>query len=92
MDSLTPAQFAEWQAYLDGIGETDDQLNAATTTSLVVNELRHLRYTVAALVSKDAKPDKAIKPEDLLRRWRKEAAVKKRQSASEIHALLKSYG
>lgn len=94
LGELTPNQFQEWQAYLDGIAETDDQLNMATMTALIVNELRHLRYTVASFMTKDAKPDKPLHPKDLLRKWRPNEGKQKAKvmSAAELLMMFKQHG
>jgi hypothetical protein len=94
LDSLTPQQFAERWAYYEGLGETDDQLNMATMTALIVNELRHLRYRMELCAGNTkAKPDKPIKPRDLLRRWRSDKPKRvKVKSTAELYAMFKHYG
>lgn len=77
LDALEPHQFAEWVAYYDGLGETDDQQNAATMTAAIVNELRELRGLIGARygVKKPPKPTKAT---DYLRRWREDESEEKK--------------
>lgn len=94
LERMTPQQFAEKQAYYEGTGETDDQLNMAASTAMIVNELRHLRYRMELVAgNKDAKPDKHLKAEDLLRRWRTDRQITvKRQTDAQIMTLLRNNG
>lgn len=87
---LTPRQFAEWQAWLEGIGESDDQMNTATATSAIVNELRELRRLLLARYGSKTKV-KSVAASAYLRRWRPPAR-KKRQSVAEQLSILKRLG
>jgi hypothetical protein len=91
---MTPTQLAEWRAYLDGIGETDAELNAATMTALVVNEVRDVANYIGGYLIKDYKPEKHIGIEDVLRKWSERGSSRKpeRQSDAQIMSLLRSHG
>lgn len=59
----------EWRAYLDYLGETDDQLNTATITTTIVNELRELRGLIGARYGIKQRP-KFAKSDDYVRKIR----------------------
>jgi hypothetical protein len=90
---MTPQQLAEWRAYIEGLGETDDQQNAAIGTASIVNAINDLRYIVTAFMSKDAKPDKPTTPEEYVRKWRTDKPKKARvKSTAELFAMFKQHG
>ena len=70
LEAMPATLFAEWQAYHEGTGDTDDQQNAATISSAIVNEIRELRTVVEKFIGYK-QHDKPTRADDYIRRYRK---------------------